>query len=79
MSIRYHKQRDGEWVEPKPGYKMGCCDCGLVHVVEFRVAKGHVQFRAWRDARSTAAKRRWIPEILRRALQVVAWAVRVSK
>ena len=28
------------WVCPKPtGYLMQCCDCGLVHEVEFRVAK----------------------------------------
>lgn len=29
-----------EWVCPKPtGYLMQCCDCGLVHEVEFRVAQ----------------------------------------
>jgi hypothetical protein len=29
-----------EWVCPKPvGYLMQCCDCGLIHEVEFRVAK----------------------------------------
>lgn len=28
------------WVCPKPiGYLMQCCDCGLVHEAEFRVAK----------------------------------------
>jgi hypothetical protein len=28
------------WVCPKPtGYLMQCCDCGLVHEVDFRVAK----------------------------------------
>ena len=29
-----------EWVCPKPvGYLMQCCDCGLIHEVESRVAK----------------------------------------
>jgi len=29
-----------EWQHPKmKGYMMQCCDCGLVHEVEFRVAK----------------------------------------
>ena len=27
-----------EWVMPKPkGYMMKCCDCGLVHEMEFKV------------------------------------------
>lgn len=53
----------GEWVTPVPrGYEMKCCDCGLVHVIDFRVikptkrkgyatiqnARYHVQFRAFR-------------------------------
>jgi hypothetical protein len=29
-----------EWVCPKPNsYLMKCCDCGLVHELQFRVAK----------------------------------------
>lgn len=38
---------------------MGCCDCGLVHRMEFDVQRinklGHVQviFRAWRDEKET--------------------------
>lgn len=56
---------DGEWVTPvERGYQMECCDCGLVHNLDFRVIKptkrkGHatiqnakyiVQFRAFRQA-----------------------------
>lgn len=26
-----------EWVHPLPGYLMQCCDCGLVHDVEFEI------------------------------------------
>jgi Zn-finger protein len=56
--------KDGEWVTPvNHGYLMECCDCGLVHRLDFRVLKrakkkGHatiqndnhiVQFRAFRE------------------------------
>lgn len=27
-----------DWIHPLPGYRMGCCDCGLVHDMEFRAA-----------------------------------------
>lgn len=56
---RYHRPRRGEWVQPiRRGYKMACCDCGLVHRLDFRVVNGRVQFRVFRDNRATAAKRR---------------------
>jgi len=30
--------KDGEWVWPKMhGYKMQCCDCGLIHEFDFVV------------------------------------------
>ena len=45
---------------------MMCCDCGLVHRMNFRIVKvpnrqrvtQKVQFQAFRDGRSTAAGRR---------------------
>ena len=47
----------GELVQPTPrGYRMKCCDCGLVHLMDFRVIKyaggkrTKVQFRAFRQA-----------------------------
>lgn len=60
---RYRMEFSGEWVRPiKRGYKMACCDCGLVHRVEFaHVPYGSgrkIIFRVWRDERATAAKRR---------------------
>jgi len=28
------------WISPRPGiYRMACCDCGLVHDIDFRAAK----------------------------------------
>ena len=53
---------DGEWtdwVQPvKEGYKMACCDCKLVHVLDFRIEEDRVQFRVRRDNRSTSQLRR---------------------
>lgn len=61
---RYDKPKAGEWVRPvRRGYKMACCDCGLVHRLDFKVVpygRGHkVMFRVFRDNRSTAMVRRW--------------------
>lgn len=58
MATHYHQVVDGEWITPSRLHKMACCDCGLVHKLEFRIVKGQVTFRAWRDKRATAAKRR---------------------
>ena len=34
----YEKPRAGAWVTPRMrGYKMACCDCGLVHTMQFGV------------------------------------------
>lgn len=61
----YTKPKAGEWIQPiHRGYKMACCDCGLVHVLDFRVVKYaggkrvKIQFRARRHNRSTAMVRR---------------------
>lgn len=57
-----------EWIRPTPkGFKASCCDCGLVHKMDFRVAKGRAEFRIKRDNRATAMVRRW-----RKANQVEA-------
>jgi hypothetical protein len=57
--MMYTRPRDGEWVQPvRRGYKLACCDCGLVHTLDFRVYAGRVQFRAYRNERSTALMRR---------------------
>lgn len=58
--MRYEQVYDGEWIRPTPqrGHKMACCDCGLVHRIDFRVVDGRVEFRAVRDTRATARRRR---------------------
>ena len=62
LPVSAEQPRPGEWVQPvKTGYLMECCDCGLVHRIDFRVVKRHgdqstvqssrylVQLRAYRN------------------------------
>lgn len=61
--MRYDKPEPGTWVNPvKNGYKFMCCDCGLVHRMEFKhVPYGlgrRIMFRVWRDNRATASARK---------------------
>jgi hypothetical protein len=40
MRRKFNKVKDGEWVQPNMrGYLMKCCDCGLVHKLDFMVLK----------------------------------------
>ena len=53
---------EGVWVRPiKRGYKMVCCDCGLVHRMDFdHIPHGRgrkVIIRAWRDDEETVKGR----------------------
>lgn len=55
----YTKPAAGEWVQPiRRGYKLACCECSLVHRMDFRIHRGRVQFRAFRDERATGQRRR---------------------
>ena len=54
-----------EWVRPiRRGYKMACCDCGLVHSMDFRIRnewRGNVvEFRVMRNQKATSAMRRYM-------------------
>jgi hypothetical protein len=56
---RYPNFDADQWVQPvRKGFRFACCDCGLVHQMDFRIHKGRVQFRARRNNRSTALLRR---------------------
>lgn len=38
--MKFQQVQNGEWVYPKRrGYLMKCCDCGLVHKMNFRLVK----------------------------------------
>jgi len=61
--MKYQRPEEGERVQPvKRGYKFACCDCGLVHRMDFDHVKWgrgrKIVFRVWRDERATAAVRR---------------------
>jgi hypothetical protein len=60
MGRKYTAPKDGQWVKPvMQGYRLACCDCGLVHDLDFEIFHGRVYFRAKRNYRSTAQKRRY--------------------
>ena len=57
--MKYTQVFNGEWVTPRRRlHKIRCCDCGLVHIMQFRIKKGILEFRAWRDNKATSASRR---------------------
>ena len=56
MRTRFRKLKDGEWSgrsrQRKNGMyvnKIKCCDCGLVHTVQYALTKNGLRFRAWRE------------------------------
>jgi hypothetical protein len=47
------------WVRPlMNGYLLKCCDCALVHRVDFKKRPVGIEIRIVRDDRKTAASRR---------------------
>lgn len=62
--MKYHTLREdqragwSEWVVPTKRIRDQCCDCGLIHEIEYRIVGGQVEFRARRHKRATAAARR---------------------
>lgn len=69
--MRFDEPSAGEWVQPvQRGYLLACCDCGLVHRMDFRVTKNRRRgkpvailgnarawFRVYRDEAATAELR----------------------
>ena len=70
---RYAYLEQGQWEEPPhKGYKLACCDCGMVHRFEFRQTEGRgVAFRLWRDNRATAGVRRHMTPGQRRGIKLL--------
>ena len=62
--MKYPIVEADEWVYPiMEGYKMSCCDCGLVHKYYFRICEDEpdrIEFRAKRDQRATGQIRRYM-------------------
>lgn len=45
-------KKDGfsDWIKPKmKGYRMACCDCGLVHDLDFKVVKQTKIIKKYKD------------------------------
>ena len=57
--IAYHVIKYGEWTRPRlRNFREQCCDCGLIHRLDFKIVDGRIEFRTRRDDRATAAARR---------------------
>lgn len=47
------------WIRPiMKGYRLNCCECNLVHEMEFRIHKGRPEFRARVDIKETDLRRK---------------------
>ena len=59
-----YENEDGwsDWIRPLPNYRLACCDCGLVHKMDFQIVgrgkSAKVVFRARRNNRSTTMLRK---------------------
>lgn len=60
--MRYHQHidGDGEWVRLKSlnGFRIRCCSCRLVHVLDFKIVGKTIAFRAKIDKRATTRARK---------------------
>jgi hypothetical protein len=57
--MKYKEEKAGRWIYPvMEGYKFCCCDCGLVHKMDFRIDGERIEFRCFRDNRATGQTRR---------------------
>lgn len=59
----FPKELEGKWIQPiRKGYGLACCDCGLVHKVDFRIVENgrgrFIQLRAFRDDKKTKELRK---------------------
>lgn len=59
----FEEPRDGEWIQPiRRGFLMECCDCGLIHKLNFRLIKyangrrEKIQFQAFRIKKRAGGK-----------------------
>lgn len=57
--MKYAQLYDGDWVIPvMKGWRMRCCSCSLIHIVDFKIVGKSVHLRARVCRRATAAARR---------------------
>jgi hypothetical protein len=62
MKYKIHKLDDEGWTDwfaPETiGYRIECCDCGLVHAIDFRLKDQEIEMRTRRLVNATVAARR---------------------
>lgn len=52
--LQYEPNYQGEWVvQKRRGNFIGCCDCGLVHTVNFRMVRGRIEMQVFRNPGET--------------------------
>lgn len=55
--VRFKKIKDNEWFIPTmDDHRIACCDCGLIHSVDFKIKDGRVHMRARRTKRKLHVK-----------------------
>lgn len=55
----YDQVIDGEWFDPvMRDWSLQCCDCGLVHRIDFRKLRAGIRMKMRIDKRATSAVRR---------------------
>lgn len=58
MTTKYEQRFDKQWVDVTDGELVACCDCGLVHYLDYSILDGRILRRAIRDNRQTVNRRR---------------------
>ncbi len=59
MASDYDQLEDGKWFRPiMKNFRDQCCDCGLVHWMNFRIKDGHVEFQVFRNGPATGGARK---------------------
>lgn len=62
--MKYEQEYENEngwsdWVFPnRKDYRFSCCDCGLVHKMQFKMDGKHILFKVKKDNRATGQIRR---------------------
>ena len=59
MKYKPYEPVGDDWFQPRHRrWKLQCCDCGLVHVIDFKIIDDGIWMRMGRDERATSAVRR---------------------
>ena len=59
--MKFEQLKEGEWSEMlMENQKLACCDCGLVHTINFKIKKKTVHAQFFRDEKATKKERKKI-------------------